>query len=90
MAVVMTLDGTTREDYEAVMEALNLDEDPPRGLIAHAACLVDGQVKVTDIWESADALDTFYETRLGKAFAEAGWQPSSLPLIREAFNVYTP
>jgi hypothetical protein len=90
MAVVMTISAPTRKSYEAVMDILDLDADPPRGLICHAACEVDGHVDVTDVWETQGDIDTFFETRLGKAMAEVGIEPSQPPVFREAFNTYAP
>ena len=90
MAVVLTISAPDRASYEAVLDVLDLDADPPKGLIVHTACEGDeGGVDVTDVWETAADLDTFFETRLGKAFAETGMQPSE-PVIRETFNVYLP
>lgn len=90
MAVVLTISAPDRTSYEQVMDVLDLDADPPRGLVVHTACEVDGEVQVTDVWETAADLTTFFETRLEKAFAETGMQPSAPPVIREAFRTYQP
>jgi len=88
VAVVLTISAPTKQSYEAVMDVLDIDADPPRGLICHTACEVDGEVSVTDVWETQADLDTFFETRLGKAMAEVGIQPSQPPVFRETFNIY--
>jgi hypothetical protein len=90
MAVVLSIISPDRPMYEAVTALLDLDADPPHGLIVHTASEVDGQVHVTDVWESQDDIDSFFQQRLGKAFAEAGLQPVGEPVMRETFNTFRP
>jgi hypothetical protein len=89
MAVVLTISAPTRADYEAALEILEIESDPPPGLICHTACEVDGHVEVTDVWETQTDIDVFFETRLGKAIAEVGMQPGPL-VCRQTFNLITP
>ena len=87
MAVVLTLSAPDRTTYDSINAILGVPEDYPDGLIVHAACEVDGEIQVTDVWETREHLDTFFETRLGKAIAETGMELPA-PTIRETVNVF--
>jgi hypothetical protein len=76
MAVLMVLEapGATTEEYDRTNEIMGIhsDDDAPDGLIQHV-CALDGDVLViADVWESEDALDRFFEERLGAALEESG------------------
>jgi hypothetical protein len=43
-------------------------------------------VRVVDVWESKQAIDSFFETKLGPAFAKLGVE-AQRPEITETFNV---
>lgn len=65
-------DGGTQEQYEAIHSHMNVDQDPPEGLILHSAGPIDGGWGVIDFWESREAFDRFLESRLGPATQELG------------------
>ncbi|HWL34594.1 MAG TPA: hypothetical protein VNQ77_00235 [Frankiaceae bacterium] len=89
MAIVLSMTAPDRTSYEAVMDLLDLDDNPPSGLVVHTASQTADGVRVLDVWETQADLDTFFETRLGKAIAEVGMEPPP-PDITETFNVYIP
>jgi hypothetical protein len=73
----------TWADYERVQEALG--EDPPQGLIYHAAGEIDGgRWQSVSVWESEDDFNRFRDERLlpaveqalGAAMAQSGPPPS--------------
>jgi hypothetical protein len=76
-------------DYERVSQAVGVDDNPPAGLIVHAAGEVDGKWQSVDVWESQADYDRFREERLmpaviktlGEAAAAAGPPP------QETFDV---
>jgi len=88
MAVLMVLDlpGATLEQYDRTNEILGIhgDEDAPDGLISHAAGPTDDGVLVVDVWESGEALQSFFDGRgVARAMQEAGappGEPRVLPL----------
>lgn len=86
--MMLEFDGYTVEQYEQVNESMGIegDEDAPDGLISHVCAITDGGVAVTDVWESQEALDRFFESRLGEALREAGVQPSQ-PRILPVHNL---
>ncbi len=90
MAVLMVIEweGVTTEDYDRVNEAMGISggADAPDGLIQHVCAVTDdGQVVIADLWESADKLQAFAETRLGPAIAQLGL-PESEPQVMPVHN----
>jgi hypothetical protein len=55
-------------NYDGVSERLNVDADPPAGLILHTAGFTGkGVFRVADVWESEDAWERFRDGRLAEA-----------------------
>ncbi len=61
MAIVVLQDfpGGTLEQYNQVTEQLNLDGYSPQGNLFHVAGMVEGKMRVVDVWESESALNAF-------------------------------
>jgi hypothetical protein len=57
--------GGTQEQYDTVHSEMNVDADPPEGLIFHSAGPIDEGWGVLDFWESREAFDRFVSERLG-------------------------
>jgi hypothetical protein len=73
-------EGVGTEMYDGVQAALDVDSDPPTGLVFHWAGEVDGKWTVTDVWESRDAYDRFRDERLFPAIQEvSGMNPTEGP-----------
>jgi len=74
MAVVIITDlpaeaGT--EMYDTISSKVGVEEDPPDGMIVHAASKrEDGGIRIVDVWESTDHWDRFREDRLLPVFRE--------------------
>ena len=74
----------TQEQYETVNAHIGVEQDPPEGLIFHAAGPIESGWGVIDFWESREHFDRFLEGRLGPAIQELGDRaPQSPPDIRE-------
>jgi hypothetical protein len=56
--------GGTQESYDAAHGIMNIDSDPPTGMIFHSAGPIDGGWGVIDFWESREAFDNFAAQRL--------------------------
>ena len=77
------VDGT-QEQYEAVNAEIGVEENPPDGLIFHAAGPTEDGWGVLDFWESRGHFDRFMESRLGPAIQELGERaPQGPPDIKE-------
>jgi len=92
MAVVMNMewDGVTREQYESVRKIVNFEANPPTGGLFHVASFSDKGLRVTDLWQSAEAFQTFVEKRLMPGVKEAGIEGEPRVQIHPVHNLFTP
>jgi hypothetical protein len=78
----------TQEQYDAVNEQMGVEENPPDGLIFHAAGPIEEGWGVIDFWESRGHFDTFLANRIQPAIEALGDSaPPAPPDIKE-FPVY--
>ena len=59
-----TAEGATAEMYAATNAIMEAESNPPAGQIVHTAAIVDGNLKIVDVWESEADYDRFREERL--------------------------
>jgi hypothetical protein len=86
MAVGLRLkfDGGNQEQYEAVHAEVDVDANPPDGLIFHSAGPIEGGWGVIDFWESREHFDRFQAESLVPAIGRLGERgPQSPPDIKE-------
>ena len=77
---------TTTEQYDETIRRLEEAGDfPPEGLDYHVCFLSDGNVRVSEIWDSQEQLDAFVE-RLMPLLAEMGIDPGT-PEVLEIHNI---
>lgn len=62
----LTGDDRTTTNYDAVVAQLDLDANPPDGLIVHTAGFDEdgGVFRIFDVWENAEQAQTFRRERL--------------------------
>jgi quinol monooxygenase YgiN len=84
MAIVLITYAPSREAYEALSD--DTGNTAPPGCIVHTASEVDGRVRVVDVWESKEAIDEFFQSTLGPAFAKHGIEAEQ-PELTETFNI---
>ena len=73
---VMTLfrsPSINQAQYDAIIQALNLQDQPQTGMLTHACGFDQKGVCVQDTWESRLAFDAFVATRLKPVFAKLGY-----------------
>jgi hypothetical protein len=76
----------TTEQYDGVIRTLEEQGDfPPDGLDYHVAFTVDGDFRVSEIWDSQEQFDKFGE-RLMPVLADAGIDPGE-PEVHEIYNI---
>ena len=76
---------TTTEQYDDTIRRLEQAGDfPPDGMEYHVCFLADGNVRVSEIWDSREQLDAFGE-RLMPLLAEVGIDPGE-PEVLEIHN----
>jgi hypothetical protein len=73
MAIVILQDFSsgTLEQYDQVVEQLNLGGQSPQGNLFHTAGLYEGKLRIVDVWESESAFNAFLG-RLGPLTQSAG------------------
>lgn len=54
--------------YDRIIEALGMEENPPRGALVHVAGFDSGGACVMDVWESRSDFDDFLRNRLYPVF----------------------
>jgi hypothetical protein len=66
--------------YDGVNAAMDIESNPPAGLIFHCAGEVDGKWTITDVWESRAHYDRFRDERLFPAIGKvSGMDPAAGP-----------
>ena len=80
--------GGTQEQYQAVHGHMNVQNDPPEGLIFHSAGPIDEGWGVIDFWESRDHFDRFAQSRLMPAVQELGERAMQSPPDIKQFEVF--
>lgn len=68
---IQTAQETGWAEYESVARAAGVDENPPDGLILHAAGEESGKWRSVSVWESEAAFERFRDERLLPAAREA-------------------
>ena len=77
---------TTTEQYDETIRRLQGAGDfPPDGMDYHVCFLLDGKLRVSEIWDSQEQLDAFGE-RLMPLLAEVGIDPGT-PEVLEIHNI---
>jgi hypothetical protein len=72
---IMALFRSQRVDqnlYDAIMQALDIDQGPPAGALTHACGFNDQGICVVDVWESRQEFEAFLTDRLAPVFAKLG------------------
>jgi hypothetical protein len=64
VGIRLKFSGGTQQNYDAAHGVMEIDSDPPEGMIVHAAGPVEGGWGVIDFWESREAFDRFVGERL--------------------------
>ncbi len=77
----------TTEQYDETISRLETSgEWPPAGLEYHVAFKVNGNLRVSEIWESQEQFDTFGE-RLMPVLKDVGIELSGQPEMLEVYNI---
>ncbi len=90
MAIVVLQDfpGGTTKQYDQITEQLNLGGHSPEGNLFHTAGLVEGNLRIVDVWESESALSTFMAVVQPLMQSAGGPQPAVT--VWHAHHILTP
>lgn len=74
MSIVMNMfwDGVTPEQYTAAETEVGWRRDPAAGGRYHVAWFAGGGLRVVDVWDNAEAFDSFVQNRLMPGVAKVG------------------
>jgi hypothetical protein len=72
VVVISKASGVTAEQDKAMIEALNLESDPPKGARARLAGPSEGGWQIISLWDSQESWDAFVSERLTPALDRAG------------------
>ena len=79
-------DEATTEQYDETVRRLEAQGDfPPDGMELHVAFVADGNLRVSEVWDSQEQLSAFGE-RLMPVLADVGINPGE-PEILQVHNV---
>jgi hypothetical protein len=80
MAVLAIFTGNiSKSQYDALRQEANWEKQQPQGGVFHAASFDDsGNIHVADVWESAEAMNTFVEQRLAPAMQKLQISPPNV------------
>ena len=79
----MGFDRSTESQYQQVHDIVTPDNQPPAGMLYHAAGPSEDGFCVMEVWESQEAAERFFNDTLGAALQEVGFgaQPIRFQLI---------
>lgn len=80
--------GGTQDQYDAIHGLMDIDANPPAGMIFHMAGPVDGGWRIVDVWESRAAFDAFMGAQVQPAMQELGERSFASPPDVEEFPVH--
>lgn len=63
-------EGMGADQYDAVREKMDIQNDPPEGMIFHSAGELEGRFQVFNVWERAENHERFVADRLRPAQVE--------------------
>ena len=74
MAIMMIMkwEGVTTEQYDELKRIVDWETNPAEGGRMHATAHDGSGLRITDVWESAEAFQTFVDDRLTPAVMQVG------------------
>jgi len=64
VGIRLKFSGGTQANYDAAHAIMEVDTDPPNGLLVHSAGPIEEGWGVIDFWESRETFDSFVADRL--------------------------
>jgi len=92
MAVIlfMRVPELTPERYGSVVAHLELDANPPAGMILHVASEAVGAVNVFEVWQTPEAAESYIERRLRPALSSSGVEATLSYRLEPMRNLFAP
>jgi quinol monooxygenase YgiN len=83
VGIRVKLAGVTEDQFDAVNAQVQAETNAPPGLIFHSSGPIEGGWGIIDFWESREAFDAFFGSRVRDAIAAAGAEMAAPPDIKE-------
>jgi quinol monooxygenase YgiN len=83
-AIIMDFAGGTADQYDAVIEKMDLGGKNAEGAVFHVAGPTDDGWRVVDVWEDMDAFHAFAQEKIGPHTQEAGLPEPKLQFVEVA------
>jgi len=76
---IMRSNKLTREQYDSLRPLVEWEKEYPAGAILHT-CAIDpkGGLRIVDVWESPEQLETFFKTRLQAGLKKLNLEPPQM------------
>ncbi len=87
---IMEFPNRTQQQYDQVMDRLQLGGSSPQGQLYHVAGPMEGGWCVVDVWESQEAFDRFIKERLERAMQGTGITLPEHPKVIPVHNIMEP
>jgi hypothetical protein len=89
MAIAMTFDGpgVSQAQYDQVRNEVSPDNRLPAGMLYHVGGPTATGWRVTEVWESQEAADRFFQQTLGQALKKANINIQ--PQVSQVHNIMT-
>jgi hypothetical protein len=85
----MTFDGpgVSQAQYDQVRNVVSPDNKRPAGMLYHVGGPTETGWRVTEVWESQEAADRFFQQTLGQALKDANI--TIQPQVSQVHNIMT-
>ena len=90
VTLFMRVPELTVERYGSVVADLELDANPPAGMILHVVSEAVGAVNVFEVWQTPEAAESYLERRLRPALAANGVKDPLAYRIEPMCNLFSP
>jgi hypothetical protein len=85
--IIQKWDGLTPDQYDALREIVRWDRETPPGMRFHVASFGDGELRMTDVWDSEELFGTFVQTRILPGLQQLGIPGMPDVIIQPAHEV---
>jgi hypothetical protein len=74
IVALVRIEGFTKNLYEQIMRDMNVEDNPPKGMVTHIATFDSKGIRVTDVWESESDFRNFGDNRLSPGLQKIGFK----------------
>jgi hypothetical protein len=87
---VIEIPGLRTDQYDAVIERMQVVTRPSPGIYLHICALTDEGLRITELWDSEEGFRSFIEERMFPAAAELGIQADPVISVKPLHFLFAP